>query len=209
MNSSQPTLRQGRPAFFAEAGVLIYESSHELLDFLLSDRGIAERVLAKLYRKSVGHFSFRFSTAAVVEDRMVGLELGYDRDQLGRQAAIGGLLMLLNSPVSLWWHLIAKASRVIDGYVPKPSEGAYYINNIAVSSARRGTGIGMLLLANAIDRARRTGYHRVELDVTSVNEGAIGFYRKHGFVAVSQSGGPGLQERFGLPPLIRMTHRLS
>ena len=97
---------------------------------------------------------------------MVGLELGYDRDQLGRQAAIGGLLMLLNSPVSLWWHLIAKASRVIDGYVPRPSEGAYYILNIAVSSARRGTGIGMLLLANAIDRARRTGYHSVELDVT-------------------------------------------
>jgi len=176
------------------------------MEFLFGGRRpVAEGVLGKLYGKNAGHFSFRFSTVAVVTDRVVGLELGYDRDQLSRQAVSGSLLLLLNTPPSRWWHVIAKAGPVIDGYVPKPSAGAYYINNLAVSPALRGGGIGELLLTNAIERSRRKGYVTVELDVTSVNERAIAFYRKHGFIAVSRSGTEGLQRTFGLPPLVRMT----
>ena len=64
---------------------------------------------------------------------MVGIEIGYDKNQLARQDLIGSVLLLLKSPVSIWWHLISKTSSVIDSYVPKPGEDAYYINNIAVS----------------------------------------------------------------------------
>ena len=46
----------------------------------------------------------------------------------------------------------------------------------------------------------------MELDVTSVNEGAIKFYEWYGFAVVSKSGSPELHDKYGLPPLIRMMH---
>jgi ribosomal protein S18 acetylase RimI-like enzyme len=164
-------------------------------------------VLARLYGRDAGHFSFRFSTVALAADRVVGLELGYDREQLGRQAVRGSLLLLRHSPPSRWWHLVARAGRVVDRYVPRPGAGAYYINNLAVAPARRGRGIGERLLTHAVERARRGGYEAVELDVTAVNERAIAFYRRHGFVAVSASGTEALQRAYGLPRLVRMARR--
>lgn len=207
MNKSAIVIEPGTPSFSLEAGKLIYESSHELMDFMFSGQEVAEKTLAVLYQKKRGHFSHVFSTTAMKENQFVGIELGYDKNQLAKQDLIGGILLLLKSPPSIWWHVITKVGSVVDGYVPKPGDDAYYINNIAVSSACRGGGIGLLLLEDAIRRANENGYRCVELDVTSVNEGAIRFYEKHGFAAVSESGSRELHEKYGLPPLIRMVRK--
>ena len=196
-------LRPGDPDIAEAAASLIYESSHELMDFMFRDRALAERVLAKLFRKTGGHFSHRFATMAALDGRTVGLELGYDRDQLAAQDLQGGLNLLTNSPVSLWPRLLTTVRSVTADYVPAPSEGAYYINNIAVTPDCRGHGVGAQLLRAACERAARDGYDTIELDVTETNDGAIGFYKAHGFEIVSRSGSADLHGTHGLPLLLR------
>lgn len=207
MTNTNVKIKTGASTDYAEAKSLIYESSHELLNFMFATRETAESVLGKLYQKSRGHFSHVFSTVAVQNERVVGVQLGYDQDQLAKQDLNGSILLLISSPASRWWHLITKTGPVLSKYIPKPSTGTYYINNIAVSSRCRGGGIGKQLLFHTLNAAKEKGYKGVELDVTSVNGGAIGFYKAHGFMAESESGNAQLHKLYGLPPLIRMRHQ--
>ncbi len=188
------------------ASYLIYDSSHELFDFMFEDKDTALKIIKKLFKKERGYFSYVFSTVLLSDGDVVGVQLGYDLEQLEKQKLIGGVHLFLCSPMAKWWHILKDVSSVLDEYVPDPSKGSYYINNIAVSSDYRGEGLGTTLLKNILDRAQCRGYRSVELDVTAVNEGAIRFYEKHGFVAVSRSGDMDLYKKHGLPPLLRMIH---
>lgn len=202
------TICPGRPEFANDAAILIYESSHELFEFMFSSRPTAENVLSRLYRSERGHFSHRFSTIAMQGDKVAGLQLGYDLEQLSSQELVGGIALFINSPARYWWRLISRVGPVLDKYVPKPRSNAYYINNIAVAAAGRGGGIGRLLLTDTLNHANEKGYDSVELDVTAVNDSAIRFYEKNGFVRVFESGTAELHTRYGLPRLVRMAHRL-
>lgn len=176
---------------------------------MFADRATAEETIRKLYAYQHGHFSYRFSTLAIQDNQVVGLQLGYDHDQLAQEEFIGSLLLFFNSPTKRWWPLVKKIGPILADYVPQPTSNSYYINNIAVSSSCRGGGIGKLLLANTLKHAELSGYQCVELDVTSVNEAAIRFYEKNGFATVSTSGNEILHNNYGLPPLIRMQHRFQ
>jgi GNAT superfamily N-acetyltransferase len=52
-----------------------------------------------------------------------------------------------------------------------------------VRSDLRGTGIGGLLLEEAVARARASGCYRVQLTSNAVRADAHRFYEAHGFVA--------------------------
>jgi len=52
---------------------------------------------------------------------------------------------------------------------------------MAVAAAWRGRGIGSALLADAIDRARKAGAHKVALQVWPHNSAAIALYERFGF----------------------------
>jgi RimJ/RimL family protein N-acetyltransferase len=52
---------------------------------------------------------------------------------------------------------------------------------MAVAAAWRGRGIGSALLAEAIDRARKAGAHKVALQVWPHNSAAIALYERFGF----------------------------
>ena len=52
---------------------------------------------------------------------------------------------------------------------------------MAVAAAWRGRGIGSALLAEAIDRAREAGAHKVALQVWPHNSAAIALYERFGF----------------------------
>ena len=185
---------------------LIYESSHELLDFMFGDREAAEAGLGKLLRNSDGHFGCRFATMLLVDGEIAGVELGYDREQLAAQEFKGSLNMLGAMPVRRWPHLMLRVSRALSGYVMPPSADAYYINNIAVDSRRRGLGVGARFLDHVVATARRRGYRCIELDVTETNEGGIRFYERYGFRKVASSGTAATTEVYGLPKLVRMRY---
>ncbi len=190
------------------ARALIYETGHELLDFMFGGRQGAERVIGKLFKKSLGHFSHAHATKAVLDGQVVGIEVGYRGEVLAAEEFRGGLSLFLASPPSQWWRLVRTVDPTLSEYVPKPRENTYYINNIATDGDVRGLGLGKQLLQSAIERARAAGCDAVELDVTAINSGAIGFYKKHGFVEMFTSGSDELEEAHGLPRLIRMRHDL-
>jgi len=52
---------------------------------------------------------------------------------------------------------------------------------MAVAAAWRGRGVGSALLAEAIDRARKAGAHKVALQVWPHNSAAIVLYERFGF----------------------------
>ncbi len=194
----------GQPQHAQALAGLLYESAHELMDFMHGSREDAEAVLRQLLRRRSGHFGYGFCTVMMSAGEVAGVELGYDRATLSAQDVPGALAMLRAARVTRWPHLVATVGRVIAAYVSPPARDAYYINNIAVGQERRGQGLGEALLLHVLERARGAGYRCVELDVTEANEGAIRFYRRHGFHAVSESGSQTFLRRYGLPRLKRM-----
>jgi GNAT superfamily N-acetyltransferase len=59
-----------------------------------------------------------------------------------------------------------------------------YIDELVVDEARRGEGIGGMLLEWALDLAKEEGCHRVELDSAFHREDAHRFYESHGFKGI-------------------------
>ena len=56
-----------------------------------------------------------------------------------------------------------------------------------VAAPWRGDGIGSRLVAYFVDWARERGAARVQVDAYAANEGALRFYRRHGFALLSES----------------------
>ena len=206
MSAPDPDIRYepASPEHALELAPLIYDSSHELLDFMFGNRAQAERALAKLIARPNGHFSYRFVTRLMVGDELCGAELGYGTKQLAAEETAGALNMLRAMPFTRWPHLMVSVNRALDGYVAPPSPGAYYINNIAVDGTQRGRGLGKAFLDHVMQEAEQDGYRCIELDVTDINEGGIRFYERYGFHCISESRPEAAVERYGLPPLKRM-----
>ena len=204
MKKSSIEIKPGTPEDAAEIKALIYQSVHELMDFMFQSRPRAEQVLEKLLQRPNGQFGYRY--VAVMKDgkNTVGVVLGYSRKQFLQAELPGAVNMLRATPISRWPFLIGTVSKALANYVPPPADDAYYINNIAVNTAARGQGYGTKLLAYIVDEARSQGYRSLELDVTHVNDGAIRFYQRNGFAIVSESGSAELFDRYRLPVLKRM-----
>lgn len=77
------------------------------------------------------------------------------------------------------WQTIA-GWRAETGYLfPTIPERAFYVQNIAVADAARGTGLGRRLMDHAFALGRRAGCTSCHLDVNSATP-AVGFYRTVG-----------------------------
>jgi FAD/FMN-containing dehydrogenase/ribosomal protein S18 acetylase RimI-like enzyme len=204
MIKSKIEFLRGDAKFSTAITPLIYESVHELMDFMFLSRVPSEAVLDKLLQYSAGQFSYRYTTVMQDGDSVVGVVLGYGRQQFLEAELPGALNMLRATPVKYWLRMIGTVNKALSNYVPPPSVDAFYINNIAVDSAARGKGYGAILLKHIINDSRTRGYRGIELDVTHINEGAIRFYERSGFLTVSESGSEALFAEHKLPILKRM-----
>ena len=68
-----------------------------------------------------------------------------------------------------------------------PTVPAIRMGRLAVDQAFKGQGLGGALLADALDRAARSGIAACALMVDAKNEAAAAFYRHHGFIALPDS----------------------
>ena len=62
------------------------------------------------------------------------------------------------------------------------AKGCWLLQAVALFPEARGKGYGPPLIARACEVARHAGHRRIALEVESPNTGAIGLYRKCGFV---------------------------
>ena len=183
---------------------LIYQSSHELFLYMLGNEETALGILTKLCHFPGGHFGYDFTTLAIENDAIVGAYVGYDAEQLAAEESRGSWQLMKSTPLKKWLRLAKDVGPTLANYIPPPSDGAYYINNITVHDDYRGKGYGRDLIQHAIDRAKSYGYRCVELDVTEDNHRAIGFYHHIGFQTVATHGTHQLTQECHLPRLKRM-----
>jgi ribosomal protein S18 acetylase RimI-like enzyme len=99
----------------------------------------------------------------------------------------------LEDGVSRLWIVEAAQGRAPVGYpvladpsmpVPDPSPTDVEIKRIYLLSRFHGGGLGTRLMEAALAEARAMGRRRALLGVYRLNEGAQGFYRRHGFNTV-------------------------
>ncbi len=204
MKKSEISFQDASAANAGAIVTMIYQSVHELMDFMFGSQAEAERVLKRLLGRESGQFGFRYATVMRDGSRTVGVVLGYTREQLRAAELPGAINMLRAAPLGRWPHLIGTVGKALSGYVLPPSADAFYINNIAVDAENRGKGYGRILLQQVIDSARSRGLRALELDVTHINESAIRFYQREGFSVVAESGSEQLFRRHRLPRLKRM-----
>ena len=130
MSDAASRILPGESRFADGVAPLIYDSVHELMNFMYGSRSVAEAVIRRLMRWPGGHFGYRFATVMVDGRDVVGVELGYDKARLSAQDLPGAINMLRATPIGRWWHLIGTVGPVVSSYVPPPAGDAYYINNI-------------------------------------------------------------------------------
>ena len=87
----------------------------------------------------------------------------------------------LNDSLCCAW--VAEVDGTIDGFfVARVAADEAEILNLAVTPAKRCTGIATALLKEALAELQAQGAHNVSLEVRESNHAAIHFYEKHGFV---------------------------
>jgi ribosomal protein S18 acetylase RimI-like enzyme len=68
-----------------------------------------------------------------------------------------------------------------------PSVPTIRMGRLAIDQAHQGLGLGAALLADALDRAARSEIAAYALVVDAKDDGAVAFYKHHGFIALSDS----------------------
>ena len=74
-----------------------------------------------------------------------------------------------------------------------------WLEDLFVRERARGRGLGQALVEAAVERARRRGCLRIELDADSDNDAALALYGRLGFSAETASGAKRLMLRLALP----------
>ncbi len=85
----------------------------------------------------------------------------------------------------VWWSFVAEENGFIYGFAlyyirySTWKGQAMYLEDIVVTEAARGKGIGTLLFNRLIEEAREKGFKRMIWQVLEWNEPAIHFYKKY------------------------------
>jgi len=85
----------------------------------------------------------------------------------------------------IWWAFVAEENGFIHGFAlyyirySTWKGQAMYLEDIIVSEASRGKGIGKLLFDQLIEEARERKFKRIIWQVLEWNEPAINFYKKY------------------------------
>lgn len=88
-------------------------------------------------------------------------------------------------PAPVWWAFAAEANGIIHGFAlyyirySTWKGQALYLEDLLVTGAMRGKGIGKLLFDRLIEEAREKGLRRMAWQVLDWNEPAINFYKKY------------------------------
>lgn len=212
MTTTDITLRPGFPDGAARIAELVWSTGAVSYDYIFGGRARFERFVARSWETPDTYFGHSEATIAIRGGEVVGVEIGSDGARNYRtRANVGPVAASLMAEGALdvadLGGVVERADKAsyLNPYVP---EHAYYVLALAVVPAVRGSGVGAMLLRNAMERGRRLGCRELHLDVLSDNP-AVAFYRAHGLVTMAETIAPEPCRAHGIPMEMRMVRRLT
>jgi len=139
-----------------------------------------EEVMRKMFQQPGNLFSFEHSYFIEVNDKIVGMALGYNWEEKRREELHTGLLLVKY----LKWSFFTRIFYLLkaQGIVGKVSENEYYLSNIAVYPEFRALGLGTKLFSEIKRESEKTDANKIVLDVETNNQRAIRLYERLGYI---------------------------
>jgi ribosomal protein S18 acetylase RimI-like enzyme len=175
--------------------------------------GTEEENLAFLKRLTVTKtphlFHYKCFIVAEVDGRLVAALGGYDPKVLGypalRQAVVEvSKEMGFSGPDQA---AMRRAERVLC-CIPDEVEGAWVIDSVATVPEFRKKGIVNRLLGEILEKGRKLGFRRAQINMYIGNIPAQRAYEKHGFKVIDEKRHPNFEAEIGSPGMVRLLRDL-
>lgn len=101
-----------------------------------------------------------------------------------------------------------KRSARIAGCIPDAIEGAWVIDSVATFPEFRGQGIAGILLEEILEKGRKLGFHRAQINMYIGNTPAQRVYEKLGFRVVEEKRSPNFKAEIGSPGMFSLMGNL-
>lgn len=92
--------------------------------------------------------------------------------------------------------------------IPEEVEGAWVIDSVATVPKFRRRGIVSKLLEKIVEKGRKKGFRRAQINMYIGNTPAQKAYEKHGFKVVDEKRHPAFEEEIGSPGMVRLLRDL-
>lgn len=101
-----------------------------------------------------------------------------------------------------------KRSQKILVCIPEDVEGAWVVDSVATVPEFRRQGITGELLEKMLEKGRRQGFHRAQINIYIGNIPAQRLYEKHGFQIMDEKRHPDFEKEIGSPGMARLLRDL-
>lgn len=193
----------GRPEDACDIVPLIIETDPALFHYISAGDLDAFRELVALeWNRPAGVYAHSLSQVIRSRGQVIGMTVGYPV----RERPLSAIRFGLGQPPSPLIDRVNHAFQLAGYLFPAVPDTAWYLQNICISQAARGQGLGRVLMEDAFERARANGCTSCHLDVNSSNP-AFAFYRRIGMTLLVETGVPPLEGQ--LPRHYRMVKPLD
>jgi len=211
-------IRDARPqdASFLAKSILIAGRAHVtrgIWEVILG--GTEEETLLFLQSLSITQVPhlFHYSYYLIAEENAsnpVGSLGGYDPKIAGYhvlQQAIPEVLRKLDLPARIFNISQERANKIL-ACLPKQVDGAWVIDSVATLPSHRRKGVADKLLRAILEKGKRQGYSKAQINMYVGNEPALTLYRKFGFEIVEEKLDDYFEKSIGSPGMLSLVKDL-
>ena len=217
-NNSKMQIRNASPedASFLAKAILIAGRAHV-------KKGIWEVILGGTEEECEGflhHISitqiphlFHYSYYLIAEEDgigPIGCLGGYNPRISGYQAlrqAIPEVVRKLNLPAQASKDSEERSSRIL-ACLPKEIDGAWVIDSLATLPEHRGKGAAENLLNKILEKGKKQGHPKAQVNMYIGNKPALNLYRKFGFEIIEENRDEYFEEKIGSPGMLSLARDL-
>jgi translation initiation factor 4G len=154
-------------------------------------------------------FHYSCFLLAEVDGRPVAALGGYDPRSLGYPALRKAIVEVVHKlGLSGPDKAAGTRSEKILCCIPEEAEGAWVIDSVATVPKFRRRGIVSKLLEKIVEKGRKKGFRRAQINMYIGNTPAQKAYEKHGFKVVDEKRHPAFEEEIGSPGMVRLLRDL-